>query len=108
MTGDYSECVELKCALLATLIAKHGWGSPIEKDSLVNDAGIPSHQQGDGKDAFDDLRRASFVINCGKRGIKINTSNQGELATYLENKCDWSPVSIDLRLKHYEGYKDKS
>ena len=84
MTGDCSECVELKCALLATLIAKHGWGSPIGKDSLVNDAGISSHQQGDGKDAFDDLRRASFITNCGKRGIKINTSNQGNLRHILK------------------------
>ncbi len=106
MTDSRSERDELKCSLLAPLIAKHGWGSPIGKDSLINDAPIPSDREGDAKDVFENLRRELYITNCGKRGIKINSSEQGELATYLETVCGWDSTKIELRLKHYEGYRD--
>lgn len=104
MTDSRSGLDGLWCDLLAPLIAKHVWGSPIGKDALINQAPIPTHRVGDAKDAFDQLRQESFITDCGKRGVKINTSNQGDLAVFLEEVCGWDPITIERRLKHYEGY----
>jgi hypothetical protein len=108
MTNSSRDCDELKCDLLAPLVTKHGWGSPIEKDSLISYAPIPSHWEGDAKDAFEDLRRKLFILNYQNRGIQIDPSKQGKLATYLESVCGWDPITIDRRLKHYEGYRDRT
>lgn len=61
MTSPKSD--ELMCDLLAPLITKHGWGTPIERESLISYAPIPSHQEGDAKDAFEDLRQKTFIID---------------------------------------------
>lgn len=103
---DPTDTDELMCALLAALIARHGWGSPTSKDTLINKAPIASHLEGDAKDVFEDLRRKSFIIDRGNRGIKINSSEQGTLAEYLEHTCGWDRITIDLRLKHFEGYRE--
>lgn len=103
---DPPDRAELMCALLAALIARHGWGSPSSKDELINKAPIASDREGAAKGVFEELRREAFILDRGKRGIQINSSEQGELAEYLEHTCGWERWRIDLRLKHFEGYRE--
>lgn len=96
----------VKCALLAAMVAKHKWGSPIEEDQLLSIAAIDTSDYRTAREVFDELRGASYITNRGQRGIELDNSAFDELADLLFEECDWEPFQIKSRLKHYEGWED--
>lgn len=94
----------VKCALLAAMVSKHRWGSPIGEDDLLSISAIEPGDYPTASDVFDELRSAPYITNRGDRGIELNSSRFGELADVLFQECGWEPFEIKLRLKHYEGW----
>lgn len=94
----------VKCALLAAMVAKHKWGTPIDEESLLSVAAIESTDYPKARQIFDDLRTEHYVTNRGNRGIELNNSEFGSLADVLYSECGWEPFHIKSRLKHYEGW----
>jgi hypothetical protein len=92
----------VKCALLATMIAKHKWGTPISEDALLNLSAIDDDYP-TARTVYADLRSEPYITNRGKRGIELNKSNFDALADVLYHECGWEAWEIDSRLKHYEG-----
>lgn len=95
----------VRCALLATMVAKHAWGAPIQRDELLSlsaiDGAYPT-----GRAVFDDLRSEPYITHRGDRGIELDTSNFDRLADVLYTECHWEAWEIESRLKHYEGIDD--
>lgn len=94
----------VKCALLAAMVAKHRWGTPIDDDSLLAIAAIDPHDYHVAADVFEELRSESYITNRGKRGIELDNSEFGTLADVLYHVCGWEAFEIKSRLKHYEGW----
>jgi len=92
----------VKCALLATMIAKHRWGTPITEENLLSLSAIDDDYP-TARAVYDDLRHASYISNRGKRGIKLDSGAFDELADVLYHECNWAGWEIESRLKHYEG-----
>jgi hypothetical protein len=92
----------VKCALLATMVAKHKWGTPITKEDLLSLSAIDGDYP-TARDVYDDLRSEPYITYRGNRGIELNRSNFGRLAEVLYHECNWEKWEIDSRLKHYEG-----
>lgn len=93
----------VKCALLAAMIAKHRWGTPIDEENLISIAAIEPGDYPSAGEVFDDLRSESY-ITLTNRGIKLDNSEFGVLADVLYHECGWEPFQIKSRLKHYEGW----
>ena len=93
----------VKCALLAAMIAKHRWGSPIVEEDLLSIAAIETSDYPTASAVFDDLRSESYITHRGPRGIELDNSEFDKLADVLYHECEWEPFEIDSRLKHYEG-----
>ena len=94
----------VKCALLAAMIAKHQWGTPIDEDALLSIAAIETHEYPIAREVFSELRTESYVTSKGKRGIQLDNGAFDKLADVLFQKCGWDPFQIKSRLKHYEGW----
>ncbi|WP_415378999.1 hypothetical protein [Halosimplex sp. TS25] len=94
----------VKCALLAAMVAKHRWGTPIGEDALLSIAAIDSNEYPAASAAFDDLRSEPYITSKGNRGIELNNGAFGALADVLYRECEWEPFHIRSRLKHYEGW----
>lgn len=94
----------IKCALLAAMIAKHRWGTPIDEENLLSIAAIESNDYPTASDVFDDLRSKPYISNRGNQGIELNNSEFGTLADILFSECGWESFEIKSRLKHYEGW----
>lgn len=96
----------LRCALLAGLISKHHWGSPIPRDDLIRLAAIDKQDYPKARDVYDDLRSKPYINDYGPRGIELDNSNFDQVADILYHECRWEVWEIDSRLKHYEGIDD--
>lgn len=94
----------VKCALLAAMIAKHRWGTPIDEEHLLAIAAIGPNDYPTASEVFDELREESYVTNRGKRGIELDNAAFGQLADVLHHECGWEPFVVRSRLKHYEGW----
>jgi hypothetical protein len=94
----------VKCALLAAMVAKHRWGTPIGEDPLLSIAALDPDDYPTASEVFDDLRREVYVTSAGNRGIELESSEFGALADVLYRECGWEPFQIRSRLKHYEGW----
>jgi hypothetical protein len=94
----------VKCALLAAMIAKHRWGTPIEEKSLLSIAALDPTDYPTASDIFDELRVEPYITSRGNRGIELDNSEFGTLADVLYHECGWEPFQIRSRLKHYEGW----
>lgn len=94
----------VKCALLAALIAKHGWGTPIDEEALLAIAALETDEYPRARREFDSLRSRAYVRTQGKRGIELDTGEFGTLTDVLYRDCGWEPMHIRTRLKHYEGW----
>lgn len=94
----------VKCALLAAMVAKHRWGTPIDEEALLAIAAIDPAEYGTASEVFEALRSDSYITNRGKRGIELDNSEFGALADVLYHECGWEPFQIKSRLKHYEGW----
>jgi hypothetical protein len=95
----------VKCALLATMIAKHRWGTPIPREDLLELSAIDGDYP-TAREVYDELRTESYITYRGKRGIELDPSNFGDLADVLYHECGWDAWEIESRLKHYEGLED--
>jgi hypothetical protein len=95
----------VECALLAAMVAKHRWGTPIDEENLLAIAAIESHQYATASDVFEQLRTEPYITNRGTRGIELDNSEFGALADVLYHDCEWEPFQIRSRLKHYEGWE---
>jgi len=95
----------VKCALLATMIAKHKWGTPIPEDALLNLSAIDDDYP-TAREVYADLRSEPYITYRGDRGIELNKTNFDELADVLYHERRWEPWEIESRLKHYEGLED--
>lgn len=96
----------VKCALLAAMIAKHRWGTPIDEENLLAIAAIDTNDYPTASEVFDELRSESYITNRGTRGIELDNSEFGQLADVLFHECGWEPFQIKSRLKHYEGWEN--
>ncbi len=94
----------VKCALLAAMIAKHRWGTPIDQHHLLAIAAVEKNEYHTAREVFHELRGESYITNRGKRGIQLDNSEFGALADVLYDECGWEPFHIRSRLKHYEGW----
>ena len=94
----------VKCALLAAMVAKHRWGSPIDGEHLLAIAAIEGSDYPAARAVFEELRSEVYITDRGKRGIELNNSEFGTLADVLYEECGWEPFQIKSRLKHYEGW----
>ncbi|PSP72964.1 hypothetical protein BRC86_10845 [Halobacteriales archaeon QS_3_64_16] len=94
----------VECALLAAMIAKHKWGSPIDREHLLAISAIEPNDFPDAREVFETLRSATYITNRGNRGIELDSSEFGALADVLYHDCRWEPFEIRSRLKHYEGW----
>lgn len=95
----------VKCALLATMIAKHKWGTPITKEALLSLSAIDDDYP-TAREVYSDLRSEFYIIYRGNRGIELDKSNFDKLADVLYHECNWEAWEIDSRLKHYEGIEN--
>lgn len=93
------------CALLAAMIAKHTWGSPIDEEHLIAIAAIDPNDAPVAREVYEGLRVAPSIANRGKRGIELDTGAFGQLSEILYHECGWEPFQIKSRLKHYEGWE---
>jgi hypothetical protein len=96
----------IRCALLAAMIAKHRWGTPIGRDHLLAVAAVDPNEYPTARRVFEALRSAAYITNRGKRGIELDTGNFGRLADVLFHECNWDEFQIKSRLKHYEGWDE--
>ena len=94
----------VKCALLAAMIAKHKWGTPIDEENLLAIAAIDTSEYALASNVFDGLRSEAYITNKGNRGIELDNSAFGQLADVLYHECGWEAFQIKSRLKHYEGW----
>lgn len=94
----------VKCALLAAMIAKHRWGTPIDRENLLAIAAIDPNEYPKARKVYEDLREARYVTNRGDRGIELDNGEFGALADVLYQDCEWEAFEIRTRLKHYEGW----
>lgn len=94
----------VKCALVAAMVAKHRWGTPIREDALLGLAAVAKHEYPAARDAFEALSVERFIMDRGRRGIELDNSRFSELAEFLFDECGWEPAEIKMRLKHYEGW----
>lgn len=95
----------VRCALLAAMIAKHRWGTPIDEDGLLAIAAVDQNDYPTAREVFDELREEPYITNRGKRGIELDNGEFGTLADVLYDECGWEPFQIKSRLKHYEGWE---
>lgn len=94
----------VQCALLAAMVAKHRWGTPIDRESLIAVAAIEKNEYPTARAVFAQLRSEPFVTIVGNRGIELDSGAFGALADVLYHECGWEPFEIRSRLKHYEGW----
>lgn len=92
----------VKCTLLATMIAKHKWGTPITEDALLGLSAIDGDYP-TAREVYAELRGESYITYRGKRGIELDAGNFDALADILYYECEWEAWEIKSRLKHYEG-----
>ena len=95
----------IKCALLGTLVAKHGWGTPIETETLLSLSAVERHEYVEARETLAELQETPVLLGHGFRGVQLNNSAFGALANVLYYECNWKPFEIKLRLKHYEGWE---
>jgi len=95
----------IKCALLATMIAKHRWGTPISEDALLELSAIDGAYPA-AREVYDDLRSEHYITYQGDRGIELDQSHFDKLADVLYYECNWESWEIESRLKHYEGIEN--
>jgi hypothetical protein len=91
-------------SLIAAMVAKHRWGTPMDEDHLLAVSAVSKHEYPDARRAFETLRYERFITNRGSQGIELDNGRFDELAEFLFHECAWQPFEIELRLKHYGGW----
>lgn len=96
----------VKCTVLAAMVAKHRWGTPIDEEHLLAIAALEPNEYPTARQVITDLRTEPYITSAGDRGIVLNNSEFGTLADVLYHDCDWDPFQLRSRLKHYEGWDE--
>lgn len=92
----------LKCRLLWKLARRHGWGSPIEEETLVVSALAPT-EQGRGRDLLADLRSEPYVGRISDGFVlKNDPDSQALAAARLHDSCGYSTLQIEATLSRFE------
>jgi hypothetical protein len=73
----------VRCALLAAMVAKHRWGTPIDEEILLAIAAIDANDYPIASEVFDELRSEPSVTTRGDRGIELDNGEFGALADVL-------------------------
>jgi hypothetical protein len=89
----------VKCSLLATMIAKHRWGTPITEDALLSLSAIDDDYP-TAREVYADLRSEPYITYRGNRGIELDKSNFDKLADVLYHECNWESWEIDSRVNY--------
>lgn len=76
------------CALLATMLAKHRWGSPIAEGALLALSAIDGDYPADRR-AYERLQHEPYLSIRGTRGIELDTGRFDELVNVLYHECGW-------------------
>jgi len=97
---------ESMCAILRALVADHGYGRPTPRDVVLARSSYPAHQGGAAKEAYERVRRKSFVVDGGSQGIMLDFSDFGSLVQFLHDRCGWERFEPQLRIKHFEGWDE--
>jgi len=95
----------VKCALLATMLAKHEWGTPITEDALLNLSAI-GNDYPTVREVYADPRSEPYITYRRIRGIELDKSNFDTLADVRYHECGWETWDIDSCLKRREGIED--
>lgn len=61
---------------------------------------------GAAKEAYERVRRKSFVVDGGSQGIMLDFSDFGSLVQFLHDRCGWERFEPQLRIKHFEGWDE--
>ncbi|WP_150123027.1 hypothetical protein [Haladaptatus sp. R4] len=97
---------ELVCSIIRVLVTNHGYGKPLPADVVLNKASYPPHKGGDAKKSLEIVRRQSFIIDHGNRGIMLDNGEFGSLVQFLYDNCGWDEFELKLRIKHFEGWEE--
>ena len=101
MSGSSSH---LKCRLLWKLCRKHGWGSPVPRDALLNLA-LQDSDQGYGETLVDDLLEEPYIEHDDVRGgyqVKNNPDSQAQAACRLQSDCGYATIQIEATLSRFK------
>ena len=101
--ADGSPRERIKCKLLFKLSRRHGWGAPISKDGLVDQALADSEAQL-GRDVCEHLKNEPYISYQRGRGysIKNNPDAQAQIAFFLRDTCSYSEIRIEATLSRFE------
>lgn len=92
----------LKCRLLWKLARRHGWGSPVDQETLVV-AALASSEQGRGRDLVTDLRSEPYVVRgSGGLALKNDPDSQALAAVRLRDACGYSTLQVEATLSRFE------
>lgn len=96
------------CKILKVLLSKHGYGSPIQIEAIVNLAAVPVDDLDVAAETADEMRTSrefSFVENHGREHIQLNNSEFPAMVDYLLDGCGWSKTKVDGFTRHYDVSK---
>lgn len=94
----------VRCAILAALLAKHGWGTPIDRDTLLDLSAVAIDRYPEARATIDELCSTAYVA-CSGEYLVLDNGHFDALADELYYECEWEPWVIKSRLKHYEGWR---
>lgn len=96
----------LEGALVAAMVAKHRWGTPIDEDHLIAVSAVATHDYVVVRHVIDDLRHRPFITDHGWQDVELDNGRFDELADFPFRECGWRPTEVEIRLKHYEGWDE--
>lgn len=101
--GDRLADSRIKCSLFWKLCRRHGWGSPVPEDALV-DMALARVEQGRGKKLVKELRTESYIEHQEGKGYKVKNSpdEQAKAAFRLRDTCSYSELRIEATLSRFE------
>jgi hypothetical protein len=92
-----------KCQLLWKLCRKHGWGTPVPKDVLV-DLALKSSDQGRGKDIAEELVTEPYIGYQQNKGysVKNDPDSQAKVAFLLVSECGYNKIQVEATLSRFK------
>ena len=86
----------------ATRYRRHGWGSPVDEETLVTDALSPS-EQGRGRAIVAALLEEPYVgREAGGYVLRNDPDSQALAAVRLRESCGYSALQVEATLSRFE------
>jgi len=94
---------KIKCSLLFKLSRRHGWGSPVSREDLVDKA-LKSSDQGRGKSVVEELINEPYIGYQRGKGycIKNDPDSQAQAAFRLVETCKYSQFRVESTLSRFK------